>query len=55
LEIVSYLLENGGNPDTDIERGKSAIMYASGIGAYDIVQTLIKHGANVAFKNGYHA
>jgi ankyrin repeat protein len=53
---VSYLLESGGgNPNTVIEWEDSAITYAIGTGAYDIVQTLIKHGADLTSKNNRHS
>jgi ankyrin repeat protein len=50
------LLENGGDPNV-VFNGDPAIVYASGGEAFDIVQTLIKHGADVRSKNerGYTA
>lgn len=47
IEAMKLFLENGFDPNAIMKNGKTPLCYASMYGYYDIVDLLIKHGANV--------
>jgi len=47
LDIVTYLLSKGANPDSEGKSGSTPLTSASYIGRIDIVKALLKGGATV--------
>lgn len=51
LELVEFLLSNGANPNAPTEMGYTPLMRAAGKGRGQVVECLLKHGAQKGLKD----
>jgi Fem-1 family protein b len=48
LDVVSFLLEKGANPDEKAHCGATALHFAAECGHMSIVKELLKYGAHIS-------